>query len=307
MPALSRQQLAILLFLTLVWGINWPVLKLGVQGFPPLSFRAVSLLLGLPVMWLMLRLLRVSFRIPRMHWGQVLWLGLFNLVLWNALIIVAIPMLSSGRAAILGYTMPIFSALLGALWFRDRLSARGWAGVAAATVGVLLLLSNELASMGGRPLGVLLMLGAAAAWALGTRLLRGSQLPVATATLSFWMMVEATLAMCVLALLFERGQWHAPSPGAQGAIAFNALLVLGLGQTAWFFLARTLPPLASTLSVMMIPVLGVFSGALWLGEQLHWQDWASIALMTLAIGSVLWPARAPATPAFNGRTPGSGR
>jgi drug/metabolite transporter (DMT)-like permease len=52
-----------------------------------------------------------------------------------------------------------------------------------------------------------------------------------------------------------------------------------------------LTPVASTLSVMLIPVIGVFSGALWLGEVLHWQDWAAVLLMMLAIGSVLLPAR----------------
>ena len=43
---------------------------------------------------------------------------------------------------------------------------------------------------------------------------------------------------------------------------------------------------------MLIPVLGVFSGAVWLLEPLHWQDWAAVLLMVVAIASVLWPARA---------------
>ena len=42
---------------------------------------------------------------------------------------------------------------------------------------------------------------------------------------------------------------------------------------------------------MFIPVLGVFTGAIWLGEVLHWQDWAAVALMVVAIASVLWPER----------------
>jgi drug/metabolite transporter (DMT)-like permease len=56
-------------------------------------------------------------------------------------------------------------------------------------------------------------------------------------------------------------------------------------------LARDLPPIASTLSVMFIPVLGVFSGAWWLGEVLHWQDWTAVVLVMLAIATVLWPTR----------------
>jgi len=303
MASLSRRQLALLLFVTLVWGVNWPVMKMAVQDLPPLTFRALSLVLSLPVIWLSLRLLGVPLAVPRRHWAGVAWLGLINVVFWHALIIIAVPMLSSGRAAILGYTMPIFSALLGALLFRDRLSVRGWAGVAAAAVGVALLLWNELTSMGGRPLGVALMLTGATTWALGTQLLRRTRLPAATLTLSFWMIAEAALVVCLLALWFERPQWHAPGAGTVWAVAFNAVLATGLAQTGWFVLARGLPPLASTLSVMMIPVLGVFSGALWLGEQLHWQDWASIGLMTAAIASVLWPARAPSLPpALSGRT-----
>ena len=78
---------------------------------------------------------------------------------------------------------------------------------------------------------------------------------------------------------------------ALGTILFNGLLVVGFAQVVWFVLARSLPPVASTLSVMFIPVLGVFSGAWWLGEVLHWQDWTAVGLMVLAIASVLWPAR----------------
>lgn len=291
MPTLSRRQLAILVVLTIVWGLNWPVMKLGVTGFPPLTFRTLSMWLGLPVLGLALRLLKVPFRVPRAHWAALLGLGFVNMVVWHGLIIVAIPTLSSGRAAILGYTMPIFSAVLGALVFGDRLAPRAWGGVAAAAGGVLLLLWHELSQLGGRPLGVALMLTAAASWALGTQLLRRSAIPVPTLTLAFWMTVQTTVVMSLLSLLLERRDWHAPGPVTWGAIWFNALLVFGFAQSAWFVLVRGLPPVASTLSVMMIPVLGVFSGALWLGERLHWQDWAAVALMVLAIASVLWPRR----------------
>lgn len=297
MPALTRRQLAALVFVTLVWGLNWPVLKVGVQGFPPLSFRAISMALALPVLWLCLHLRRLPLRIARPHWRSVAGLGLLNLALWNAPMILAMPMLSSGRAAILGYTMPIFSALLGAWLYHDRLSARGWLGVLAAALGVVLLLWNELGSMGGRPLGVALMLLAAACWAQGTQMLRRSRLPVATLTLAFWMMAVAAAVLAILGVLLEHDQWHVPSAGAVGATAFNALLVLSLAQAAWFSLARNLPPIASTLSVMMIPVLGVFIGALWLGEVIHWQDWSAMLLMCVAIASVLWPVRAAAAPA----------
>ncbi len=291
MHKLSPRQWLILTLLTLVWGINWPIMKMGVTGFPPLTFRMLCLWMGTPVLGLALLAMRVPFRIPREHWRELLMLALFNMFIWHGLIIIAVQSLSSGRAAILGYTMPMFSAVLGALVFGDRLATRAWAGVGAATLGVVLLLWHEFTHLSGRPLGVLLALVAASTWALGTQLLRRTRMPVPTLAISFWMTTMTTAVMTVLAITFEQDRWVAPTPSHWGAMVFNAVLVFGFAHAAWFYLARSLPPVASTLSVMLIPVLGVFSGALWLGEQLHWQDWAAVALMVLSIAAVLWPRR----------------
>lgn len=291
MQRLSRQQLAILVLLTLSWGINWPVTKLGVSYFPALSFRALTIVLGLPILALTLVVLKVPFRVPRRSWGELFWLALTNMVIWNVCMILALRSLTGGRAAILAYTMPIFSAVFGAAWFSSRLAARAWLGVGAAAIGVSLLLWYEFTTLAGHPLGVLLALFSAAVWALGTHLLRRSRIDVPTMTLSFWMTAMSGLVSGVLSLLFERSQWIVPPRETWGAIAFNAILIYGFSQAAWVSLARGLPPIASTLSVMFIPILGVFVGAVWLGEALHWQDYVAVVLMVIAIATVLWPAR----------------
>jgi drug/metabolite transporter (DMT)-like permease len=295
MHKLSPLQWTLLVLLTLVWGVNWPVMKLGVTGFPPLTFRMMCLWLGVPILGMALVIMKVPFRIPRTHWRELLVLAVFNMFIWHALIIVAVQSLSSGRAAILGYTMPMFSALLGAWVFGDQLAKRSWAGVAAASLGVVLLLWHELSNLSGRPVGVLLALAAASTWALGTQLLRRTRMPVPTLAISFWMTLMTAVVISLLAVGLEREHWVSPSPSNWFAIVFNAVLVFGFAHAAWFYLARSLPPVASTLSVMLIPVLGVFSGALWLNEILHWQDWAAVGLMTASIAFVLWPAKKQAT------------
>lgn len=291
MHRLSPRQLSSLVLLTLCWGLNWPVMKTGVTGFPPLTFRAASMLLGVPVLALGLVMLKVPFAIPRRHWKEMALLTLTNMLVWHVCIILAVRQLSSGRAAILGYTMPIFSALIGALLFQAKLAPRVWAGVAAAALGVTLLLWHEFTGLAGHPVGVVLALFAAAVWALGTQLLRHTRIELQTLTLTFWMTVATAVVMTVLAVAFERDQWQPPPAPVGWAILYNAVLIFGYAHAAWFSLARSLPPVASTLSVMFIPVLGVFSGALLLGEVLHWQDWAAVALMVAAIASVLWPPR----------------
>lgn len=291
---LNRNQLVLLALLTLVWGFNWPVMKLGVTDFPPLTFRSLCLWLGLPVVAAVMVTRKVPFKVSRQDYREVFWLAMTNLVIWNVLIILAIKYLSSGRSAILGYTMPIFSALLGAWFFGTRLRLRNWIGVAAAALGVGLLLWNEMANLSGQPLAVLGALAAAATWAYGTQLMRNTRLVVPTLTLAFWMMLITALAMTVLCVALEYPQWQMPSGRTWFAIAYNAVLVFGFAQAVWLTLARTLPPIASTLSVMMIPILGVFSGALGLGEQLHWQDWTAVGLMVVSMVSVLVPSRAMA-------------
>lgn len=293
MQKLSRRQLVVLVLLTAVWGLNWPVMKIGVTGYPPLSFRALSIWLGLPVLALGLATLRVPFRLPRRHWPELLWLAATNMFVWHVCIILAVKTLSSGRTAILGYTMPIFSAVIGALLFAAVLPRRGWLGVGAAAVGVALLLWHELTGLAGRPAGVALALIAAVSWALGTQLLRRTRIDAPTLTISFWMTALTGVVMAALAVALERSQWSAPSPATWGAIGYNAVLIFGFAHAAWFYLVRGLPPVASTLSVMLIPVVGVFSGALWLGEIIHWQDGAAVALMVVAIASVLWPSKQP--------------
>ncbi len=291
MHKLSRQQWILLILLTLVWGINWPVMKTGVTGFPPLLFRTLSTWLGLPVLALVLVQLKVPFAVPRRYWRELFWLAFTSMIVWQVLIILAVQSLSSGRSAILGYTMPIFSAVFGALWFGNRLTLRAWAGVLAAATGVILLLWHELTNLAGRPVGVLLALMAAAVWAVGTQLMRRTTIPLPTLTLSFWMTVMTAVSVTAGTVLLESSRWTAPTQAVWGAIAFNAVLVFGFAQTTWLYLARSLPPVASTLSVMFIPILGVFSGAYFLNEHLHWQDWAAVFLMVAAIGSVLLPAR----------------
>ncbi len=294
----TRRQFGLLLVLTLIWGLNWPIMKLGISGwpdapapYPPLTFRALSILLALPVLALALRAMRVPLGVPRAHWAELLRLTTSNMLVWHLVMIVALQSLSSGRAAILGYTMPVFSALWGAAVFGDRLRPRQWAGVAACALGVLLLLAHEFGRLAGAPWAALAIVFSACVWAYGTHRLRRSTMPLATLTVAFWMTALTGVAVALAAWVFERGLWQWPSATVQAAIAFNAFAVFAVAQMIWIVLARSLPPLASTISVMMIPVLGVFSGALALGERLHWQDFAAVGLLIAAIAAVLLPRR----------------
>jgi drug/metabolite transporter (DMT)-like permease len=293
---LSRRDALLLCMLTLIWGLNWPVMKIGVADFPAFTFRTVTMAGGLVVFAAVARLQGHSLRVERAHWGEVAKLSVSNMAGWYALSIVGIKLLASGRAAILGYTLPVWVALIGLLVYGERQGPRLVLALLAATVGIGLLLAHELQAMAGSPLGTLFMLAAAAVWALGTHQLRRRRQPTPLVVLSFWMMAGAMAFCALLSLAFERHQWvRWPNPAEGGAILFNVFLAYGVAQLLWFRLASALPPVVSALSVMMIPVVGVAAGMLMLGERPGWTDLAALVAVLVAIGATLMPAKQAGT------------
>jgi len=243
-------------------------------------------------LWLAARMQNVSLAIPSGHLKDVIKLAIPNMLIWHVFMILGVKLLSSGRAAILGYTMPVWAVLFALIFFSERPTRAAWFGIACALGGALLLLSSEFAALAGNPTGSLFALIAAAGWGYGTVVMKRSSIPMPTMSLTFWMLGVTTLTMGIASFVFERADWSMPTPSAWGAIIYNAIIIFGFAHVVWFTLARTLPPVASSLSVMMIPVLGVFSGAWLLGETPHWQDYAAMGLILVAMSTVLLKPRA---------------
>lgn len=293
MTTLNRKDLILLALLTLFWGLNWPIMKIAVTDFPPIAFRTMAMTLGLPVIWLGARWQGVSLAIPQGRAGELFRLSIPNMIVVQICVISSVKLLTSGRAAILGYTMPVWAVLAGLLFFGERMNRLAWIGIACALGGALLLLSSELSAFSGSPLGTILAILSAVSWGYGTVVLKRSSLNMPTIALTFWMILMAVIAMALVSFLLEFEQWKLPSFNTGLALAYNALLVFGFGHVTWFMLARALPPLASSLSIMMIPVLGVFSGAWILDEMLHWQDYTAMVLILMAMATVLLKPAAP--------------
>ncbi|HEY4039880.1 MAG TPA: DMT family transporter [Burkholderiaceae bacterium] len=293
---LSRRDTVLLVLLTLAWGLTWPVMKYGVRELPPLFFRTLCITGALMILAIVARLTSVSLSLPRSDWLDVAKLAVPNVVVWHFAVILALTLLPAGRSALLGYTMPLWAALIGALWFGEHPPPRHWVGVAAATLATALLLSSELGSLAGHPAGAALMLFAAAAWGFGTHLARRLAIHVPALAAIFWMLVAALLVLLTATVLFERDRWRMPRQGEWAAIAFNMSISMAFCHVVWLRLARRLPPAASGLSMMMIPALGVFSSMWLLGEQPHWQDQAALVLIVFSLATVLLPSRGKAQP-----------
>jgi len=202
--------------------------------------------------------------------------------------------LASGRAAILGFTMPIFTVLLGAAFFGERITPRIRVAVLCAALAIGLLLWHELARLSGRPQGIAWMIGAALSWALGTLMFRRARLTLSPLVVTVWMLLLGSVVVGALAITLE----PLPDPSRFSlpmwtSLAYGVVINYGFAQLIWFGMARDLPPATSAMSIMAIPLVGTLSAALIIGEIPHWQDWLAMGFVMMAIASVLWPARRP--------------
>ena len=246
--------------LTLVWGCNWPVLKLGVAEIAPLTFRSLTLPFSALGLLLVAHLSGDSIRIPRALWGKVVTLALFNIAGWNGLVLFGVQQLPAGRSAILAYTMPIWSVLFSLVLLSEPLSRRRVAGLILGMLGMGVLLADDIRNFQRAPTAALLILGAAIAWAFGTVLLRKWKPSVPQNALTGWLMLLGWVPLGLLAPFFAPGPLPMPSGGAWFAIIYNIFLAGTLAHWAWFTLARTLPVAVSSMSSLPVPVVGVFAG-----------------------------------------------
>ncbi len=293
---ISASSLLPVAVLTLIWGCNWPVLKIGVTEIAPLTFRTITLPLAALGLLAVARLSGDSIRVPRALWGKVAALALFNIALWNGLVLFGVQQLPAGRSAIIAYTMPIWSVLFSLVLLSEPLGWRRVAGMALGMLGMALLLGDDIRHLRRTPTAALLILGAAIGWALGTVLLRKWKLPIAQNTLSGWMMLLGWMPIALLAPLFAPAPLAMPSASGWFALVYNVFLAGTLAHWAWFTLARTLPVAVSSMSSLPVPIVGVFSGMLILGERPGASEWTALALVVAAMVLVLWSPRPPPAP-----------
>ena len=283
---LTRRQVLLLVALTLAWGCNWPMMKFSLREVPPLAFRALTMTGGVLLMAAWFALRGTSLALPRTQIARVFALAVPNIIGWHLASIIGLTQLAAGRAGILAFTMPVWTVLLGALLFGQRLTRRAGMASLCALVAVALLAVDELTSLAGRPSGVLWLQAAAISWAVGTLLMKRLTVTLSTEALTVWMMVFGCVFFAVAALAAEpMPSPHAWSAATWASLAWGALINFGVSQLLWFTLARELPAQASAFSLMAVPMVGVLSSALVIGEAPGISDWIAVLFIAAAIAA----------------------
>ncbi len=294
-PAFPPHLYGLLVGLTLGWGINWPVMKVVLAEMGPLHFRTHCLVFGGLGLFAIAHLSGLRVRVPAGQWPRLIAIALFNVCGWNVFVVYGLSYMASGRAAILGYTMPVWGALFSSLLLGERLTARRAWGIAFGMAGMLLLLGGEIRAVGRSPLGALLVIAAAMSWALGTVIMKRWPVDLPPSSLTGWQMLISAVPIFGAALAMTP---HGFNPFALSfwgtfGVFYNIFIAFIFCYWAWTRIALVAPMNVASLGVMMTPVVGVFSGMLILGELLRWNDYAALTMVVAALSTVLVRGRTP--------------
>lgn len=285
--AIPRRAVVLLVFLTLVWGTNWPLFALAVREISVWTFRAIGVTLAGITLLALARARGESLAVPRQFRLTIVVASCFYLVYWNIASTYAAILIPSGQAAILGFTMPLWSALISWLVLGQRFSGRMLVGLLFGAGAVLLLMVPGLRDYAQAPLGFALGVSAGLGWAIGTLILKQRQVAVPAIVLTGWQLLITAVPISVGAVALGDGHWFMPSWQTIVVVGYIALVPMALGNAAWFAIVGMLPVNVAGLSSIMVPMVAMVAGALVHGEPLGPMQWAAMACCGVSLALVL--------------------
>lgn len=285
--ATRRRALFLLIILTLVWGSTWPLFSVAVREVSVWTFRAISVAVAGVVVLGAARVRGRSLHIARKHWPRICVATFFYFVLWNIASTYAAILLPSGQAAVVSFTMPLWSALISWAVLGERLGKRLVLGITLGAGAVALLMVPSFNAYAKAPAGLAMGLVAAIGWAIGTLIIKRSGVDVSATVLTGWQLLIAAVPTAIGALILGDGIWFMPSWQSIAAITYIALVPMAIGNVAWFAIVGILPVNVAGLSVVAVPVVAMLAGALVHGEPLGAIQLTAMACCFAALWLVL--------------------
>jgi O-acetylserine/cysteine efflux transporter len=260
------QDLALMLLVQLLWGVNFAIAKFGLDSFSPIFFVAlrfslVAVLLvfvvGLPKRAMLARLLPLSITMGAMHF-TLIFLGMAHL--------------DAATSSIAVQLQTPFAAIMAAFFFGERLGWRRIAGMIVAFAGVLLIAGEPRFSENPWPL--LSVIAAALVWATGNIQVKALGDAVDAVQLNGWIAILAAPQLLIASWLLEGPQWRTLPEvtwESWGALLFQGVVIAIFTYWIWYNMMRRYPVNQVMPFTLLLPMIGVAAGALMRHEEVTWQ------------------------------------
>lgn len=272
-----------LLLLYAVWGFNWVVMKVASFYFPPVTFSCYRFLSGAAVLLLFNLWMRLPVP-PRRYWKWIIITGILQIAVNNTAIQMGMDSLSAGLVAVLNYSMPVWVAILAHFFLHERLTLRKIGGITIAITGLCILMNID---SNGNLYGIALCIGGSIAWAVAGVIIKYQDLKMEKKDCTMiqyttWQMVAGALFLFIFTLCIDQDpvQWNAT---AAACLAYNGILASALAFFLWNYILIRMEAGKASIAVLGVPIVGVLSGIVCLGETLRWNTALGMVLIMAGI------------------------
>jgi O-acetylserine/cysteine efflux transporter len=291
---LAPRDLALILAVVAIWGFSFVAIKVGLREIPPFALAALRFLFAaFPLVFVV--------KPPRIPWRLVAGYGLGIGVFQFGLLFLGMKLgMPAGLSSVVILVQVFFTVGLAAAFLGDRLRRENLLGATVATVGVVLLGAHQLLSgQTASIIGYLLVIAAALAWGIGNVIAKRAAMRYHANmfALVVWSSLVPPLPLALLSFLFEGRAGVLEAVVDAGVLTWGCVLLLAWGSTlfgfaSWAKLLHRYPTAFMAPFGLLIPVSGLASGAIFLGEALAPLQWAGVALVLLGLAENVFGTRA---------------
>jgi len=280
----TRAPIVLMLLIGVLWGLNWPVIKFVLSEIPPISIRAIAF----PFAALLLMVIVVAKKLPLRPIAAdrlpIAVTGILIIFGFNVLTTIGQTLTETSRAAIIAYTMPAITALLASIFLKEKLAARTVLALFVGTFGIAVLASENFSDLLARPLGAIVMIGAAFSWAAGNVMLKSRRWSLNPLALTVWFFLASSALAWPLALVFE-APWRLEMPSAAvlWAMGYHVLGPMVICYVLWTSMIERLPATVAAISTLVAPIVGVVSSIAFLDEDFGWRRILALAMIVVSI------------------------
>ncbi len=270
--ARSRVDGAGLVFLattSIVWGLNWPVMKFALSEWPPLSSRGWTGVVGAIALALYALARGESLNAPLDQWPRLLVSAVLNVTVWMFVMSLALLWLPASEAVVIAYTMPVWTALLAWPLLGERLTLLRIVALVMAFAGLASLFGGDgLSASAAKLPGMSLAFIGAVGFAFGTIFLKRFPIKLRGATSAALQIGAGSLPVALVGSLLEHPDVTVLTAAGWSALAYMTFAGFCIAYVSWFAALERLPASIAAIGTMLAPVIGVAVSALALHEPL---------------------------------------